>query len=134
VEIKPWWSSTKNATFIITPVFDQYYASCEEVFFFSKFFINTDEIVINVLINTHPGISNSKNGTNPCSPTSRRKIWKKYFYVISYILRLSYLRFDEIQQNEPYCGSMGCYWKCLVQNIVLDTSFVDYLTLYALFY
>jgi len=86
------------------------------------------------LLTLHPGISNSKNGTNPCSPTSRRKKWKKYFYVINYILRLSDLRFDEIQQNEPYCGSMGCYWKCLVQNIVLDTSFVDYLTLYALFY
>jgi len=54
-------------------------------FFLSKFFINTDEIVINVLINTHPGISNSENGINPRSPTSSRKIWKKYFYVINYL-------------------------------------------------
>ena len=125
--------STKNAAFIVTPVFDKHYACFEEVFF--PIFLSIQMKLSSMcLLTLHPGISNSKNGTNPCSPTSRRKIWKKYFYVINYILRLSDLRFDEIQQNEPYCGSMGCYWKCLVQNIVLDTSFVDYLTLYALFY
>jgi hypothetical protein len=45
--------SSKNAAFIVTPVFDKHYASFEEVFF-SQFFINTNEIV--VCLTLHLGI------------------------------------------------------------------------------
>jgi len=76
VEIKP-WSSTKNATFIVTPVFDQYYASCEEVFFCLHFLSIQMKMSSMCLSTLHPDISNSENGTNPCSPTSSWKIWKQ---------------------------------------------------------
>ena len=71
-----------NATFIITSVIDQHCASF--VRFFLLIFLSIQMKLSSMcLLTLHPGISNSKNGTNPCSPTSSRKMWKNTFMLLT---------------------------------------------------